>query len=135
MYNPGQSLSSETKNFVKALKNDQISYLSFRKNLASISSTGLKIFYERSWLIISAAFTATEILKWVILTAYSYYNMLNSMVMLIGPVLGWKYLFWHVQSKKNQNLLFKIKLDTNTTLNMLNLMIIFVFPAFDTFLG
>ena len=96
MYNPGQSLSSETKNFVKALKNDQISYLSFRKNLASISSTGLKIFYERSWLIISAAFTATEILKWVILTAYSYYNMLNSMVMLIGPVLGWKYLFWHV---------------------------------------
>ena len=47
MYNPGQSLSSETKNFVKALKNDQISYLSFRKNLASISSTGLKIFYER----------------------------------------------------------------------------------------
>ena len=135
MYNPGQSLSSETKNFVKALKNDQISYLSFRKNLASISSTGLKIFYERSWLIISAAFTATEILKWVILTAYSYYNMLNSMVMLIGPVLGWKYLFWHVQSKKNQNLLFKIKPDTNTTLNMLNLMIMFVFPAFDTFLG
>ena len=135
MYNPGQSLSSETKNFVKALKNDQISYLSFRKNLASISSTGLKIFYERSWLIISAAFTATEILKWVILTAYSYYNMLNSMVMLIGPVLGWKYLFWHVQSKKNQNLLFKIKPDTNTTLNMLNLMLMFVFPAFDTFLG
>ena len=135
MYNPGQSLSSETKNFVKALKNDQISYLSFRKNLASISSTGLKIFYERSWLIISAAFTATEILKWVILTTYSYYNMLNSMVMLIGPVLGWKYLFWHVQSKKNQNLLFKIKPDTNTTLNMLNLMIMFVFPAFDTFLG
>ena len=135
MYNPGKSLSSETKNFVKALKNDQISYLSFRKNLASISSTGLKIFYERSWLIISAAFTTTEILKWVILTAYSYYNMLNSMVMLIGPVLGWKYLFWHVQSKKNQNLLFKIKLDTNTTLNMLNLMIMFVFPAFDTFLG